>query len=104
MILQVLLVLSRYYRYCRYPISTNSTTQVLHGDGGGEAICRGPGEAQGIFPYGGNREIISARYEAHCTLKVVTAGLMDIYQRILGLKFTRIEGGEVWILNSFQIL
>ena len=27
--------------------------------------------------------------------KVVTAGLMDIYQRILGLKFTKIEGGEV---------
>ena len=26
---------------------------------------------------------------------MVTAGLMDIYQRILGLKFTKIEGGEV---------
>ena len=32
----------------------------------------------------------------HClSIKVVTAGLMDIYQRILGLKFTKIEGGEV---------
>jgi len=29
-------------------------------------------------------------------MEVVTAGLMDIYQRILGLKFTKIEGGEVW--------
>ena len=34
----------------------------------------------------------------HClSLKVVTAGLMDIYQRILGLKFTKIEGGEVFL-------
>ena len=31
----------------------------------------------------------------HVFFKVVTAGLMDIYQRILGLKFTKIEGGEV---------
>jgi len=29
-------------------------------------------------------------------MEVVTAGLMDIYQRILGLKFTKIEGGEMW--------
>jgi len=29
-------------------------------------------------------------------MEVVTAGLMDIYQKILGLKFTKIEGGEVW--------
>ena len=29
-------------------------------------------------------------------MEVVTAGMMDIYQRILGLKFTRLEGGEVW--------
>jgi len=29
-------------------------------------------------------------------MEVVTAGLMDIYQRILGLKFTKVEGGEVW--------
>ena len=31
------------------------------------------------------------------SIKVVTAGLMDIYQRILGLKFTKIEGGEVFL-------
>jgi len=29
-------------------------------------------------------------------MEVVTAGLMDIYQKILGLKFSRVEGGEVW--------
>ena len=29
-------------------------------------------------------------------MEVVTAGLMDIYQKILGLKFTRLEEGEVW--------
>merc|ERR1719348_366088 len=29
-------------------------------------------------------------------MEVVTAGLMDIYQRILGLTFTKVEGGEVW--------
>jgi len=29
-------------------------------------------------------------------MEVVTAGLMEIYQRILGLKFTKVEGGEVW--------
>merc|ERR1712059_91064 len=29
-------------------------------------------------------------------MEVVTAGLMDIYQRLLGLKFTRVEEGEVW--------
>ena len=29
-------------------------------------------------------------------MEVVTAGMMDIYQKILGLKFTRLEGGEVW--------
>ena len=29
-------------------------------------------------------------------VEVVTAGLMDIYQRILGLKFTRVENPEVW--------
>ena len=31
------------------------------------------------------------------SIKVVTAGLMDIYQRILGLKFTKIEAGEVFL-------
>ena len=29
-------------------------------------------------------------------MEVATAGMMDIYQKILGLKFTRLEGGEVW--------
>merc|ERR1712034_21021 len=29
-------------------------------------------------------------------MEVVTAGLMDIYQKILGLKFTKVEGGELW--------
>jgi len=29
-------------------------------------------------------------------MEVVTAGLMDIYQRILGLKFTKVDGEEVW--------
>ena len=29
-------------------------------------------------------------------MEVITAGLMDIYQKILGLKFTRLEEGEVW--------
>ena len=29
-------------------------------------------------------------------MEVVTAGMMDIYQKILGLKFTRLEEGEVW--------
>ena len=29
-------------------------------------------------------------------IEVVTAGLMDIYQKILGLKFTKVEGGEIW--------
>jgi len=29
-------------------------------------------------------------------MEVVTSGLMDIYQRILGLKFTKVEGVEVW--------
>jgi len=29
-------------------------------------------------------------------MEVVTMGLMDIYQKILGLKFTKVEGGEVW--------
>jgi len=29
-------------------------------------------------------------------VEVVTAGLMDIYQRILGLKFTKVENPEVW--------
>ena len=33
-------------------------------------------------------------------MEVVTAGMMDIYQRILGLKFTRMEGGEVRQLSS----
>ena len=44
---------------------------------------------------------VASHHSSYCTLswhvffKVVTAGLMDIYQRILGLKFTKIEGGEV---------
>ena len=29
-------------------------------------------------------------------MEVVTAGMMDIYQKILGLKFTKLEGGAVW--------
>merc|ERR1719342_1121017 len=29
-------------------------------------------------------------------MEVVTAGMMDIYQKILGLKFTRLEDVEVW--------
>ena len=29
-------------------------------------------------------------------MEVVTAGLLSIYQIILGLKFTRLEGMEVW--------
>jgi len=29
-------------------------------------------------------------------MEVVTAGLMEIYQRLLGLKFSLVEGGEVW--------
>jgi len=29
-------------------------------------------------------------------MEVVTQGLMDIYQKILGLRFTKVEGGEVW--------
>ena len=29
-------------------------------------------------------------------MEVVTSGLMDIYQRILGLKFTKLVNPEVW--------
>ena len=29
-------------------------------------------------------------------MNVVTEGLMEIYQRLLGLKFNKLTGGEVW--------
>merc|ERR1712106_989751 len=43
-----------------------------------------------------NYSVDKEKLKEYFPLEKVTSGMMDIYQRLLGLKFTKLEGGEVW--------
>jgi len=43
-----------------------------------------------------NYSVDKQKLKEYFPLEKVTAGMMEIYQRLLGLKFTKLEGGEVW--------
>lgn len=43
-----------------------------------------------------NYAVDQEKLKEYFPVDVVTSGLMDIYQSILGLKFTKLENPEVW--------
>eukprot|EP00092_Neocalanus_flemingeri_P009866 GFUD01010635.1.p1 GENE.GFUD01010635.1~~GFUD01010635.1.p1 ORF type:complete len:787 (+),score=201.65 GFUD01010635.1:408-2768(+) len=43
-----------------------------------------------------NYSVDKEKLKEYFPLETVTAGMMEIYQRLLGLKFTKLDGGEVW--------
>jgi thimet oligopeptidase len=43
-----------------------------------------------------NYSVDKEKLKEYFPLETVTSGMMEIYQRLLGLKFTKLEGGEVW--------
>eukprot|EP00090_Calanus_glacialis_P007989 TRINITY_DN1635_c0_g1_i1.p1 TRINITY_DN1635_c0_g1~~TRINITY_DN1635_c0_g1_i1.p1 ORF type:complete len:781 (-),score=191.71 TRINITY_DN1635_c0_g1_i1:71-2413(-) len=43
-----------------------------------------------------NYSVDKEKLKEYFPLETVTSGMMEIYQTLLGLKFTKLEGGEVW--------
>ena len=42
-----------------------------------------------------NYSVDKEKLKEYFPLETVTSGMMEIYQTLLGLKFTKLEGGEV---------